>query len=54
MKVQCYTGLLATTLSLFVIGAHAQTGTLSDLGSLLASQRNLTTYYSLIQVSSAI
>lgn len=54
MRSQSFRGLLATTLSLFAVGVNAQTGTLSDLGSLLSSQQNLTTYYSLIQKYPAI
>lgn len=34
---------------LFVAGTRAQTGTLVDLGSLLSEQKNLTTFYGLIQ-----
>jgi len=40
---------LATSLSLFAAGTNAQTGTLVDLGTLLSGQKNLTTFYSLIQ-----
>jgi hypothetical protein len=39
---------------LLVAGTTAQTGTLVDLGSLLADQKNLTTFYGLIQVSRGI
>jgi hypothetical protein len=49
MRSYRWSSLLATSLGLFA-GAKAQTGTLKDLGSLLAGQKNLTTFYSLIQV----
>lgn len=35
---------------LLVAGCSAETGTLVDLGSLLSSQKNLSTFYGLIQV----
>jgi len=50
MRSSSCRGLLATTLSLFLAGTNAQTGTLTDLGTTLASQPNLTTFYGLIQV----
>jgi transforming growth factor-beta-induced protein len=40
---------VASTLGLLVAGTSAQ-GTISDLGTLLAAQKNLTTFYGLIQV----
>jgi len=40
---------VASTLGLLVAGTSAQTGTISDLGTLLAAQKNLTTFYGLIQ-----
>lgn len=52
MRSYGWSSLLATSLGLFA-GAKAQTGTIVDLGSLLSSQKNLTTFYSLIQVSCA-
>ena len=33
-----------------VAGTNAQTGSLTDLGTLLSGQKNLTTFYGLIQV----
>ncbi len=50
MRSSSCRGLLATTLSLFLAGTNAQTGTLTDLGTTLSSQPNLTTFYGLIQV----
>jgi hypothetical protein len=50
MRSSSCRGLLATTLSLFLAGTNAQTGTLTDLGTTLAAQPNLTTFYGLIQV----
>jgi transforming growth factor-beta-induced protein len=41
---------VASTLGLLVAGTSAQTGTILDLGTLLAAQKNLTTFYGLIQV----
>lgn len=49
MRTYSWGGLLATSLSLFAAGTNAQTGTLVDLGTLLSGQKNLTTFYSLIQ-----
>jgi transforming growth factor-beta-induced protein len=49
MRSSSCRGLLATTLSLFLAGTNAQTGTLTDLGTTLSSQPNLTTFYGLIQ-----
>jgi hypothetical protein len=37
-------------LGLAVAGTNAQTGSLTDLGTLLSGQKNLTTFYGLIQV----
>lgn len=42
--------MVATALSFLVSATRAQTGSLKDLGSLLAGQKNLSTFYSLIQV----
>jgi transforming growth factor-beta-induced protein len=50
MRSYSWRGLLAASLGLFAAGADAQTGAISDLGSLLAGQKNLTTFYALIQV----
>ncbi len=44
---------MATSLGLFAAGTNAQTGTLLDLGDLLAGQKNLTTFNALIQVCDA-
>ena len=44
---------MAASLGLFAVGINAQTGTLTDLGTLLAGQKNLTTFYALIQVCCA-
>ncbi len=41
---------MAAAVGLFATGINAQTGTLTDLGTLLAGQKNLTTFYTLIQV----
>ncbi|PMD65199.1 fasciclin domain-containing protein [Hyaloscypha bicolor E] len=49
MRSYSWRGLLATSLGLFAAGTNAQTGAISDLGSLLAGQKNLTTFYALIQ-----
>jgi hypothetical protein len=43
--------LVAATVGLFAAGTHAQTGTVTDLGTLLAGNSNLTTYTALIKVS---
>lgn len=51
MRSYSLSGLLASTMGLFAARANAQTGTVSDLGTLLAGQKNLTTFYTLIQVS---
>ncbi|KUJ23329.1 fasciclin domain-containing protein [Mollisia scopiformis] len=48
MRSYSWRGLVAATLGLCSVGVHAQ-GTITDLGSLLAGQKNLTTFYSLIQ-----
>jgi transforming growth factor-beta-induced protein len=50
MRSYSWRGLLAASLGLFAAGTNAQTGTLTDLGTLLAGQKNLTTFYALIQV----
>jgi len=49
MKMTSWKSFAAATLAL-VAGASAQTGQLMDLGGLLASEKNLTTFYGLIQV----
>ncbi|EPE26712.1 FAS1 [Glarea lozoyensis ATCC 20868] len=49
MRTQRWTTTLAAALGCLVPDVRAQTGSLKDLGSLLASQKNLTTFYSLIQ-----
>ncbi|KAE8450265.1 hypothetical protein EG329_006693 [Mollisiaceae sp. DMI_Dod_QoI] len=49
MRTFSWNSLVAATLGLWSVGTNAQTGTISDLGSLLAGQKNLTTFYSLIQ-----
>ncbi|KAF8864601.1 FAS1 domain-containing protein [Acephala macrosclerotiorum] len=49
MRSYSWRSLVAATLGVFSVGVNAQTGTISDLGSLLAGQKNLTTFYSLIQ-----
>ena len=41
-------------LGLLVAGTNAQTGTLSDLGTLLSGQKNLTSFYSYLTVCYAI
>lgn len=48
MRNQSLKGLVAATIGLFAAGTHAQTVT--DLGTLLASNSNLTTYNALIKV----
>ncbi|TVY48084.1 Fasciclin-like arabinogalactan protein [Lachnellula occidentalis] len=40
----------AAALAFAVAGTNAQTGSLTDLGTLLSGQKNLTTFYGLIQV----
>jgi uncharacterized surface protein with fasciclin (FAS1) repeats len=49
MRSNSWRSLVAATLGVFSVGVTAQTGTILDLGSLLAGQKNLTTFYSLIQ-----
>lgn len=51
MRSYSWKGLVAATLGLWTVGVNAQS-TITDLGSLLAGQKNLTTFYALIQVSS--
>jgi transforming growth factor-beta-induced protein len=50
MRSYSWRSLTASTLGLLVAGTSAQTGTILDLGTLLAAQKNLTTFYGLIQV----
>jgi hypothetical protein len=52
MRSYSWRGLLAASLGLFATGTNAQTGT-TDLGTLLAGQKNLTTFNTLIQVCCA-
>ncbi|KAN0119802.1 FAS1 domain containing protein [Hyaloscypha variabilis] len=49
MRSCSWRSLLATSLGLFAARTNAQTGTLLDLGDLLAGQKNLTTFNALIQ-----
>jgi hypothetical protein len=49
MKTTSWRSVAAATVAV-IAGANAQTGTLTDLGTLLAGQKNLTTFYGLIQV----
>lgn len=49
MRTQSWRALAVAAVGLFA-GIEAQTGSLQDLGSLLADQKNLTTFYSLIKV----
>ncbi|KAG9230649.1 FAS1 domain-containing protein, partial [Amylocarpus encephaloides] len=49
MRVESWTSRAATALGLLIGGAGAQTGSLTDLGTLLSGQTNLTTFYTLIQ-----
>lgn len=51
MRTQTWRALAVAAAGLFA-GVEAQTGSLQDLGSLLADQKNLTTFYSLIKVRS--
>jgi len=44
----------AVVFGVLAIGTRAQAGTLVDLGSLLSDQKNLTTFYGLIQVSGVV
>ncbi|PVH89044.1 fasciclin domain-containing protein [Cadophora sp. DSE1049] len=48
MRTQSWRALAVAAVGLFA-GVEAQTGSLQDLGSLLADQKNLTTFYSLIK-----
>ncbi|KAI9056182.1 hypothetical protein LZ554_001110 [Drepanopeziza brunnea f. sp. 'monogermtubi'] len=48
MRTQAWRALAVAIIGLFA-SVDAQTGTAKDLGSLLAGQKNLTTFYSLIQ-----
>lgn len=50
MKSTSWRSFAAATMGL-IAGANAQTGSLTDLGTLLAGQKNLTTFYGLIEVS---
>lgn len=54
MRNQSWRGMAAALLGLFVAGTDAQTGTLSDLGTLLSGQKNLTSFYSYLTVCYAI
>lgn len=42
--------LAAWVVGLLAVGVTAQTGAVLDLGNLLAAQKNLSTFYGLIQV----
>jgi hypothetical protein len=48
--MKTWRSVAAAAAGLFIAGTGAQTGTLVDLGSLLSDQKNLTTFYGLIQV----
>jgi len=48
--MKSWRSIVAVVAGLLVPGTRAQTGTLVDLGSLLSDQKNLTTFYGLIQV----
>ena len=50
MRGQGWSNVVAAALGFWVAGTSAQTGSLTDLGTLLAGQKNLSTFYSLIQV----
>jgi hypothetical protein len=50
MRSQSWRNVAAAALGCLVARTSAQTGSLTDLGTLLAGQKNLTTFYSLIQV----
>lgn len=49
MRCQSWTAAIATVASFSISGTRAQ-DTVPDLGALLAGQKNLTTFYGLIQV----
>ena len=49
MRATSWRSLTTATVGL-IAGASAQTGQLTDLGTLLNGQKNLTTFYGLIQV----
>ncbi|KAF4629131.1 hypothetical protein G7Y89_g9023 [Cudoniella acicularis] len=49
MRNQNWKTIAAAALNFLVAGTSAQTGALTDLGTLLAGQTNLTTFYNLIQ-----
>ena len=49
MRAASWRSFAAATVGL-IAGANAQTGQLTDLGTLLSGQKNLTTFYGLIQV----
>lgn len=50
MRSQSWRHVVAAALGFAVAGTNAQTGSLTDLGTLLSDQKNLTTFYGLIQV----
>jgi hypothetical protein len=50
MRSRSWRNVAAAALGCLVAGTSAQTGSLTDLGTLLAGQKNLTMFYSLIQV----
>jgi hypothetical protein len=50
MRIQTWKATVVAALGCLISGSEAQTGSLTDLGTLLGSQKNLTTFYSLIQV----
>ena len=49
-KMRNWSSFAAMAVGLFAASVSAQTGTLMDLGDLLAGQKNLSTFYGLIQV----
>ncbi|TVY71346.1 Fasciclin-like arabinogalactan protein, partial [Lachnellula suecica] len=49
MRSQSWRQAVAAALGFVLAGTNAQTGSLTDLGTLLSGQKNLTTFYSLIQ-----
>lgn len=53
MRSQSWRQIAAAVLGSAVAGTRAQTGPSTDLGSLLSAQKNLTTFYGLIQVRGA-
>jgi hypothetical protein len=52
--MKSWRSVAAAAAGLLVAGTRAQTGTLVDLGSLLSGQKNLTTFYGLIQVCGVV